>query len=122
LKHNEGGAVMVLSYDRRGLPKEEWEDDKNFRWVVLVLFVALWVACIFLFTSCSSRKVEVPAEPGAVDISNSLGKCYIHKDYVSCTLSSGYTYYATMEKIINVTSWDKTMWKDGDNKNVSNIP
>ena len=64
---------------------------------------------LLLLAGCSSKS-SVPLSGGEVDLSGSLNKCYVHKDYIACSLSDGKTYFATMESIMKVTTWDKTMW------------
>jgi hypothetical protein len=73
---------------------------------------------LFLLVGCSGKEkpVSVGDDPEPIDISQNLEKCFVHKDYISCTLTSGYTYYASMEKINSVAVYDKTMWKDGGNE------
>lgn len=108
--------MTMLSYDRsrveqakREQGEDQSEQGKRF---ILYLFIGVALALtIFLLTGCSKKSVELPTEKGAVDISSSLDKCYIHKDYIACSLN-GQTYFATMEKINQITTWDKTMWKN----------
>jgi hypothetical protein len=83
------------------------------RFVLLLLF--------FLLVGCSAKQKPEAAgnAPAPIDISNNLEKCLIHKDYVSCTLTSGYSYYASMEKINQVAVYDKTMWKENVGGNLT---
>lgn len=77
----------------------------------------MFLVVCFLLVGCSKSKVPIDNDdPAQIDLTGSLDKCYIHKDYVACTLSDGNTYFASMSKIMSVTRWDKTMWAEEKNK------
>jgi len=85
-----------------------WQKRIGRKKLVTVLFIILF--CAVLLCGCS-KSVKKPVEPHAINIDSSLSACYIHKDYVACNIE-GQTYYATTERINQITKYDCTMWKD----------
>jgi len=81
-------------------------------WKIFFIFFIL-----FLLIGCGKKEVPKDTDSPPIEIKyESIQKCYVHKDYISCKLSSGNTYYVTTETqnkvIAEKTTWDKTMWKN----------
>ena len=82
------------------------------------LFFVIFLLLVILVSGCSKKKVspeQFEKPPVEIPFSN-IQKCYVHKDYVACQLSSGNAYYVTTdtyEKILlDKTSWDCTLWEE----------
>lgn len=87
----------------------------KFMWMEVCILFLLGVFII----GCSSKEVPANTKNPPIEIKyEQIRKCYVHKDYVSCELSSENTYYVTTDTqrkvLAEKTTWDCTMWKEGN--------
>ena len=84
----------------------------NYLWIKAkreVKTFALGIIILILLSGCSQSYTQINDK---IDITNNIQSCIVFYDHYECKLIDGKTYYVMKSKINQVTSWDKSAWKE----------
>lgn len=75
--------------------------------------VFILVLIMLLLTGCSSNQnSNIKISPDKIDLTLKITSCTVFRDHIECNMTDGRTYYAMYSKILELTKWDCSAWKD----------
>lgn len=75
------------------------------------------IILLTILSGCAKKKT-ITLEGGTptadkIEIRDEVQSCTVYADHVECTLTNQQTYYMTWERVMQITTWDCTAWKEG---------
>jgi len=78
--------------------------------------VLILVSLMLLLTGCSNTASQQNSNnqisPDKIDLTLKITSCTVFRDHIECNMTDGITYYAMYSKIMELTKWDCSAWKD----------